>query len=70
MNNVLMERYSESMNKSCQPQFSYDPSTTISDSWNWVEKGGVTPIRNQRPCGSCWAFSAVSNVNRKLSKYM
>nr|AHZ41191.1 cryptopain-1 [Cryptosporidium cuniculus] len=30
------------------------------NSINWVEAGCVNPIRNQKNCGSCWAFSAVA----------
>lgn len=33
---------------------------SIPNSVNWVEAGCVNPIRNQKNCGSCWAFSAVA----------
>jgi C1A family cysteine protease len=43
-----------------------EEADTLPSDWNWCEQGGCTPVRDQRSCGSCWAFGTVGPLECAL----
>ena len=52
--------------KVMKPQMLKVESLALPSTWDWREHNGVTEIRNQGSCGSCWAFGTIGSFESLL----
>lgn len=52
--------------KVMKPQALRTETVALPTKWDWREQNGVTGVRNQGNCGSCWAFATIGSFEAQL----